>query len=219
MIDDERIKKSIEAALTHDIRINLPQSELEISCEAGNVTLAGTISSIAGKRLARRLAEQTPEVKQVNDLLDVAIAGAMGDKQITQHIRRAFIQERNLDEDQIDIQTDARGRVILRGHVHSQIQRRLAEVLSWWVPGVSNVKNLLVLNPDEEDNDEELKDNLLIILEKDPIVNPKQFQLTVEDRIVTLEGRVNSDIEREAAERDCWFTPGVLDVDNKLMVA
>jgi osmotically-inducible protein OsmY len=218
MNEDERIKKAIEGALTHDIRINLPQSALDIACEQGYVTLSGTVSSIAGKRLARRLAEQTAGPGKVNDLLDVAIVQSMGDKEISQHIRRSFIQERNIEEDHIDIETDLQGRVILRGDVHSLVQRRLCEVLSWWVPGVRNVRNLLVINPNEEDNDEEFKDNLLVILEKDPMVDPKHFQLLVRNGVVSLRGRANSAMERDAAENDCWYTPGVVDVDNQLEV-
>jgi osmotically-inducible protein OsmY len=218
MNDDERIKKAIEGALTHDIRINLLQSDLEITCDGGEVTLSGTISSIAGKRLARRLAEQVPGVRKVSDLLETPVTQAMGDKEITQHVRHSFIQERNIEEEHIDIQTDQRSHVLLRGTVRSLVQLRLCEVLSWWVPGVRNVHNLLVVNPHEEDNDEELKDNLLTILEKDPLVDPKHFQLLVGNRTVTLRGRASSRTERDAAEKDCWYTPGVADVDNQLEV-
>lgn len=216
MNENERLKKAVEGALTHDARINLPQSDVRIACDTGTVALSGTISSIAGKRLAGRLAGQVPGVRKVDDQLDVAVTRTMGDKEITQHIRHALLQERNIEEDQIDIQTDPEGRVTLRGQVHSLIQYRLCEALSWWVPGARNVTNLLVVNPPEEDNDEELKDNLLVILEKDPLVDPKHFQLVVRDKKVTLRGQANSPVERDAAENSCWFTPGVVDVDNQL---
>lgn len=219
MNDNERLKKAVEGALTHDVRINLPQSDVRIACDTGTVTLSGTISSIAGKRLSGRLAGQVAGVKRVDDQLDVAVAHAMGDKEITQHIRHALLQERNIEEDQIDIQTDLDGHVILRGKVHSLIQYRLCEVLCWWVPGVRNVRNLLVINPPEEDNDAELKDNLMVILEKDPLVDPKHFQLVIREGKVILRGQANSPVEREAAENDCWFTPGVIDVDNQLTIA
>lgn len=218
MNDDERIRKLIEGALTKDVRIKLPESNLRISYHDGTATLAGIIDTIAGKRLAIRLAEQVPGVRQAYDLLDVAIAHRMGHKEITQHIRHAFIQERNIDEEHIDIETDIDGHVTLRGRVHSMVQYRLCEVMSWWVPGVRNVRNMIVIVPQEEDNDEELKDNLLVILEKDPLVDPKHFKVQVSDGMVTLRGRANSDIEKAAAENDCWFTPGVVDVNNQLAV-
>ena len=107
----------------------------------------------------------------------------------------------------------------MRGVVHSLIQRRLCEVLCWWVPGVTEVRNLLVVNPAEEDSDEELRDNLIIVLEKDVLVNPKKFRVEVRGGRVTLRGQVDSETERDAAEKDCWYTPGVEDVDNRLTLA
>lgn len=218
MNDDERIRKAVEGALTHDVRINLPQSDIGITCENGTVTLSGTVSSIAGKRLAGRLAARVLGVRKVEERLDVAQVQSMGDKEICRHIRDSIIQERNIEVDKIVIHSDPEGHVLLRGTVHSLVEFRLCEVLCWWVPGVRNVRNLLVIHPPEEDNDEELKDNLHIILEKDAMVDPKHFQLTVHSGVVTLRGRANSVIERDAAENDCWYTPGVVDVENELTV-
>jgi len=142
----------------------------------------------------------------------------MGDLEIAEHVRKAFIQERNIEEGHIEIETDPDGAVILRGAVHSLIQKRLCEVLCWWIPGVTDVRNLLVVDPPEQDNDEEMKDNLITIMEKDVLVHPEKFRLDVRDRTVTLRGRVDTLTERDAAEKDCWYTPGVFDVVNELTV-
>jgi osmotically-inducible protein OsmY len=80
------------------------------------------------------------------------------------------------------------------------------------------VQNLLVVDPPEQDNDEELKDNLITIMEKDVLVNPKKFRIDVRQGVVTLRGRVDSPIEKSASEKDCWYTPGVIDVVNELTV-
>jgi osmotically-inducible protein OsmY len=158
-------------------------------------------------------------VKSVHDELRVETPNPMGDLEIAEHIRRSFVAERNIEEAQIDIETDNRGGVILRGSVRSLIQVRLCEVLSWWVRGVTDVRNLLVVHPPEEDNDEELKDNLTTIMEKDFLVDPKKFRIEVREGVVTLRGQVGSEIEKDAAEKDCWYTPGVIDVVNQLQVA
>ena len=89
-------------------------------------------------------------------------------------------------------------------------------MLCWWIPGVTSVANLIAVQPEEFDNDDELKDNLVTILEKDVLVNPRKFRLTVKDGCVTLSGRADSETERDAAERDCWYTPGVREVTNNL---
>jgi osmotically-inducible protein OsmY len=219
MTDDLRIIKDIEGALTHDTRINLSQCELVIASEGGYVELRGKVHSVAAKRLAPLLAGRISGVQKVSDEMLVERDEIMGDKELVQHIRRAFIEERNIEEHHVEIDADPEGRVILRGHVHSLAQRRLCEVLAWWAPGTADVRNLLVLDPPEEDNDEELKDNLLVILDKDRIVHPENFQLQVKYGVVTLRGRAQSDTEKKGAEHDCWFCPGVINVDNQLIVS
>jgi osmotically-inducible protein OsmY len=215
---DLKIVQQTTGQFTHDLRINVQQSDLAVGCAEGVVTLRGTVPSVAAKRLAARLAAAVPGVKGVDDQLRVTSHMAMGDQQITNHINRSFLQERNLQGEQIDLQVRNSGEVTLRGTVHSLVYWRLAEVLCWWIPGVTAVDNQLRIDPPEQDSDEELKDNLLVILGKDMLVDPSRFQLQVADGVVTLSGAVPSAVTREAAEKDCWYTPGVVDVVNELTV-
>jgi osmotically-inducible protein OsmY len=214
---DLKIIQQTTGQLTHERRINLVQSELAVGCADGLVTLRGTVPTVASKRLAARLAASVPGVRGVSDQLQVSSPMPMGDQQIHNHIHRSFIQERNLEADDIAIEVQ-NGRVTLRGEVHSLVYLRLAEVLCWWIPGVTSVDNQLEINPPEQDSDEELRDNLQVILGKDMLVDPSRFQLEVANGVVTLRGAVASAVTREAAEKDCWYTPGVVDVINELAV-
>jgi osmotically-inducible protein OsmY len=218
MNSDRQIIQQIEGAFTRDPRVKPNPGDLAVQSEGGYVTLSGTLPSVAAKRLAVSLARSVPGVKNIEDRTRVEAPNPMGDLEIAQHARHAFIQERNIEENHIDIETDAEGGITLRGTVHSLVQRRLCEVLSWWIPGVTEVRNLLVVDPPEEDNDEELKDNLITIMEKDVLVNPKKFRVEVRNGRVTLRGRVDTETEGDAAEKDCWYTPGVREVDNQLTV-
>jgi osmotically-inducible protein OsmY len=215
---EREIIRQIQGALTRDLRVNLPASDISISGVEGYVTVSVSVDSVAEWRLAPRLAAQIQGVKTVDDRLRVSPPNPMCDLEIAEHVRHALIQERNIEEQNIDIETDTDGGVILRGHVRSLIQKRLSEVLCWWIPGVTSVQNLLVVDPPEQDNDEELKDNLITIMEKDVLVNPKKFRIDVRQGVVTLRGRVDSPIEKSASEKDCWYTPGVIDVVNELTV-
>ena len=219
MNQDQMIVKELEGVLTHDPRIEIESCDLTMTSDAGSVTLAGRVPSVAAKRIAVRLAQGVAGVQKVTDELRVVAPNPMGDLEITDHIRHAFIQEGNLEENNIVIDTDPDGGVILRGQVRSLIQRRLAEVLCWWVPGVTDVRNLLVVNPAEQDNDDELKDNLITIMEMDSLVNPRNFKISVTDGEVRLSGRASSETERSAAEKDCWYSPGVVNVVNELRVS
>jgi osmotically-inducible protein OsmY len=213
---ERKIIQGIEGALTRSLHAN--PAGVAVACDRGRITLDGTVESVAAKRLAVRAAATAPGVTSVDDRLRVAPPSTMGDLEIAEHVRHAFLQERNIEEDHIEIAVDVDGGVTLRGHVHSLAQRRLCEVLCWWVPAVTDVRNLLAVEPPEADNDEELRDNLITILEKDVLVNPKKFRLEVRGGVVSLRGRVDSPIEKSAAENDCWFTPGVVGVVNELTV-
>ncbi len=78
--------------------------------------------------------------------------------------------------------------------------------------------NRIAIEPPDQDSDEELRDNLLVILEKDVLVDPSKFQVQVDKGQVRLLGRVDSPLEKDAAEKDCWYTPGVIDVENRLEI-
>ncbi len=218
MSADPELVRKIKSALTRDTRVNLDLSELAIDEEGGAVSLSGTVPSVAAIRRAVRLTEEVTGVKNIENRLRIPVVTSMGATELNQRLRNALIQERNIEEDHIEIDTSRDGDVLLRGSVHSLVQRRLCEVLCWWSPGVASVRNLIVVSPPDQDTDEELKDNLEIILEKDPMVDPKKFHTEVHDAKVTLRGQVNSETEKDAAERDCWYTPGVVEVANELTI-
>ncbi|HKL25074.1 MAG TPA: BON domain-containing protein [Desulfuromonadales bacterium] len=216
MADAQDLQKNLEAALTQHGRINAAKCELQLSIDGNRVLLQGKLDSVAAKRLIRSVAAQTAGIEQVKDQTLVARPEKMGDQEMTRHIHRAFIQDGNIELEQVQIESDQLGRVTLRGKVHSLMQLRLCEVICWWVPGVADVDNQLTVDPPEPGNDDELRDNLLVILSKDRLVQPENFQVLVRDGIVFLQGQARSEAEKSAAENNCWYCPGVVDVDNRL---
>jgi osmotically-inducible protein OsmY len=85
------------------------------------------------------------------------------------------------------------------------------------VPGSRDVINGLERQP-EQDNDAEITDAVRLALEKDPFVDANQIRVTTEGRIVTLEGIVAKEGEREMAESDAWYVFGIDGVQNWLEV-
>ena len=91
-------------------------------------------------------------------------------------------------------------------------------MLAWWVPGSRDVINGLAVEPPEEDNDEAIADAVRLALEKDPFVDAGQVRIGVRQAVVTLQGLVPSEAEREMAELDAWYVFGVDGVDNRIEV-
>ena len=96
--------------------------------------------------------------------------------------------------------------------------KRLAGALAWWVPGSRDVLNCLEVVPPEDDNNDEITDAVKIVLDRDPFVDDVQVLVSTRDRVVTLEGAVRSEGEKDMAEFDAWFVFGVDRVINNLQV-
>ena len=115
----------------------------------------------------------------------------------------------------IDIRVED-GVVTLDGDVIGLAQKRLAGALAWWVPGSRDIINGLGVTPPEADSDFEIADAVRLLLEKDPFVNADQLRVSVRDAVVTIDGLVPTEAERDVAEHDAWYVFGVEDVVNRV---
>jgi len=207
--DDALIVTGIISRLTGEPKLNLDRCDVSITSDNGLVTVSGIVDDIAAKRLAVRYARMQDGVRMVIDDLMTAVANRMSDKEIVKHITDAFIFDPYIDASTLDVSADNQGRVILTGKVRSWAVYRLCEVLSWWVPGVSSVNNLIEIDPPPQCSDGELRENIIAILEQDVLVDRSKISVSVENSMVTLKGWAPSSLHRDAAEKDCWYTPGV----------
>lgn len=233
----EEVLKEVRAAFEHEPRINLHQYPVHMALSDGDLILEGEMAHVAAKKVALELAAAVPGVSGIVDRLKVTPAQRMGDGAIRDHVRDALLQEpvfencriRVWDKNQVetcrepipksagDIEVAVEdGVVTLNGQVPSLSHKRLAGVLVWWVPGSRDVINGLDVVPPEEDNDDEITDAVCLVLEKDPFVNADQIRVSTRNAVVTLEGLVINDTEKDMAEFDAWYVFGVDRVINKL---
>jgi len=111
------------------------------------------------------------------------------------------------------------GVVTLDGWVISLSHKRLAGVLAWWTPGCRDVVNALEVVPPEQDGDDEISDALLLVLEMDPLIlHSGRIRIQTQDGVVTLQGLVRSQAEKERAEQDAWCLFAVDNVINRIAV-
>ena len=201
--------------------------------------LAGNVEHIAGKKIALQLAAAIDPTLRIVDRLRVSPAAAMSDGEIRDHVVKALLAEPALEQCLLhsrlakELESHRKtilepvgtivievcgGVVTLNGEVPSLSHKRLAGVLTWWVPGCRDVINGLEEVPPEQDNDDELADAVRLALEKDPFVNASKIRLTSKDWIVTLAGLVPNRTMKQMAERDAWYVLGVREVINRLRV-
>jgi osmotically-inducible protein OsmY len=237
----DQVIKALRAAFEHERRINLHQYpiNIEFSESDGVITLEGEVEHIAAKKLAMELAASKPGVTGIVDRLHIAPAEHRGDGAILVAVRDALLQETGLQNCSIHLQSKGKvevvqdslvqphgliivsvnnGVVLLDDHVTSLSQKRLAGVLAWWVPGSRDVINGLEVVPPEEDNDDEVTEAVRMVLEKDRFVQADQIRVSTRNFIVTLDGAVRTESEKEMAEFDAWYVFGVDNVINNLEV-
>lgn len=217
-MNETEIIKTIKASLEKGLHIDLIKNPIRIRPEKNAVLMEGAVEKIAHKKMAILIAMSAPGVSGVIDRLKVKPAKEMGDKEIRNHILDAFAEEPTLNSIAMELEVND-GIVDIEGTVPSLSHKRLAGVLAWWVPGTRDVINSLEVNPPEEDSDDEITDAVLLALEKNKLVNHSNIKVSTKNWVVTLEGAVQSEAAKNAAEDDAWYVWGVNRVVSRLAVA
>lgn len=239
MSERERVLKEVRAAFEREPRINLHKYPVKMEFSDGVLTLEGEVEHIAAKKLSMELAAAVPGVSGIVDRLHIVPSTHMGDGAILDAVRDALLQEPTLMNCSIqvirkgqletvrDVTVESHGMirvsvtegvVLLDDHVISMTQKRLAGVLAWWVPGSRDVINGMDVVSDQPDSDEELAKAVRIVLKKDPFVNGERIRAAAKQSVVTLDGDVPSNPQKEMAEFDAWYVFGVDKVVNRLEV-
>jgi len=234
----EQILDKVRKALHSEPKIDLAHHPLRLSWAVGDLTIEGEVADIAAKKLALERAAAVAGVLGIVDRLRVTPAEPMGDDQIRTLVCDALQQDTAFaactisawDKGKLDVvqaPEPSAGTitvavndcvVTLDGDVPGLGLKRLAGVLAWWVPGSGDVINGLGVTPPEDDNDEEITDAIRIALEKDPFVNADQVRVSTHNAIVTLDGLVPKESERDMAEFDAWYVFGVDKIVNRIKV-
>jgi len=218
------------AALEKDPDINLHESPIHVTYH-DSLRLEGEVANIIVKRKARRIAMQLSGLPDIEDRLLLRPGERRTGKALLDAVVSALSQEPAFRDLAIHPHpaTEGGGRdwigvnvsecvVRLDGQVGSLSHRRLAEVITWWVPGSCDVHNHMRVKPAEKDNDGEISDAVSMILEKDPLLHAESLTVHTKDREVTLSGAVHSDEQRRMAIYDCWYVPGVHGVHDRMQV-
>lgn len=216
---------AVQAALAHHPRLGR-NAELAIDLTDGAVTLDGTLTDIAARRLIPRIAAEAAGVG-IRDRLRLAIGAPRDDAAIAKDLEQALRTEplfagygiaatpgggEALTVDVLD------GVARLEGRVEGLHRRRLAEVLAWWTPGCADVDNRLRVEPPEQDSDDAITEALRLVLERDRRVDAARIAVRTLDRVVMLIGVVPEEEQKTAAADDAWFVAGVHDVRNRIRV-
>jgi osmotically-inducible protein OsmY len=123
-LDDEALKVQVRLALS--LNRELEGTDIQVSAFRREVVLAGRVATEAQRRLAVRIARDTPGVASVADRL-VPMGG--GEDGGPSAVERALSENRNLAGYAINVEEEA-GRLVLVGRVRTGAEKDLAELLA-----------------------------------------------------------------------------------------
>jgi len=215
--EDAEIAGDVREVLDWDRRLDA--TNIGVNVVDGVVTLSGTVATLGEKRIAIEDAWRVKGVRAVRDDLVVHPLAMRTDGDIAADVVNALRFDHRVDERHIRVHV-ADAIVTLTGDVGSIAEKRAAEEDAWYTAGVADVINELVVAPLPMRPDEDIEADVRAAITRDTrISDPTRISVDSVEGTVYLRGGVENAAERAAADDDAWFTAGVLDVVNELVIA
>ena len=141
--DDTGIASRVASIL--EWNVSVPAGRIRIEVEKGVVTLTGRVDWKFQSDAARKAITGVDGVTGIANLLEIHNPVCPDD--IRDGIAAAYRRLAALDTDAVSIKTDGSA-VILSGQVRSHHERDVAERAAWASPGVTAIRNDIVVAPD-----------------------------------------------------------------------
>jgi osmotically-inducible protein OsmY len=215
---DEQIKLDVIDQLKWDSRVDVSKIFVEVA--GGTVKLTGSVPSYRMREIAGMDVLDVKGVMYIENDLKVQYGSIFvppSDEQIGLSIEKMLSWDPDIDSDGIEITVNA-GNVILRGSVDAIWKKLKAEEMTSNLNGVLNVVNKLAVVPTDTYIDQTISEGIMGALERNIHVNARDINIKVENQIVTLSGNVPSWKAYQAARDAALYTPGVIHVQNNLVV-
>jgi osmotically-inducible protein OsmY len=192
-------------------------SAVGVTVHDGVVSLAGHVKSHAEKVAAEKAARRVHGVHAIVNEIDVRLprTDERDDADIAAVAVQALRWTSSVPEDHVRLIVDE-GWIRLEGEVEWHYQRQAAENAVRYLSGVRGVTNNIRLS--ERVHARDVKDAIAAALKRSAEVEAQQISVEVRNGTVVLRGKVHSWAERRAAERAAWAAPGVIAVDDHLIV-
>lgn len=216
MRTDSQIKTDVEAELKWDPDIDA--TDIAVAVKSGVVTLTGFVRSYAQKYQAERTVKRVAGVVGVANDIEVRLPSSneRPDPEIARDAVAALKNELPYSSENMKVIVKD-GWLTLEGSAEWNYQRTRAEDAVRRVKGVRGVINMIALKPRVTPS--EIKSKIEDAFRRSAQVDAQRITVEANGGEVTLKGTVRSWAERQEAERAAWRAPGVVKVDNRIVVS
>lgn len=216
MKTNEDLQKDVQDAIKWEPLLRA--AEIGVTVNDGVVTLSGTVDSYAKKSEAETAAKQVTGVKVVIEQIEIKTYSNLynrDDNDLANEVLNAYKWNWEIPNDKMKVKVE-NGWITLEGEFQWNYQREAAERLIKNLAGIKGVSNRITLK--SETHDEIEKMGIESALARNWSIKEQDIEVKVSGTKVTLTGSVDSFYQKEEAARIAWNAPGVLSVDNELLV-
>ncbi|KNY06764.1 ornithine aminotransferase [Achromobacter piechaudii] len=215
-MSDAALRERVLSALAFEPSID--ELHIGVSVEDGVVTLTGHVGTYAQKLAAEDTVQRVKGVRGIAQEIEVRAAAdkQLADDQIAARALSIMAWDATIPDGNVQVKVQ-HGWVTLSGTVDWFYQREAAACAVHKLSGVMGVSNLINVAPTVQAGD--IKRKIEAALQRSAQIEAGRIAVSVHGTTVVLDGSVNSWVERGAAERAAWTVPGVIDVQDRLVVA
>ena len=209
---DVRVRDAVMRQLDWDPEVDA--SAVGVSVRNGAVTLTGFIDTYSGKLAAERAAKRVHGVRAVANDIGVRLRLDRTDPDIAEDAAYALRLRSAIPENVQAVVHN--GHITLTGNVDWLYQKESAEKAVRHIRGVREVLNYITVAPKAAVRDVRLR--IVKGLHQNADVDARHITVTVSGGKATLTGTVGTWLQRDSAERAAANAPGIVDVDNRIVV-
>ncbi|GLU57242.1 ornithine aminotransferase [Dyadobacter frigoris] len=216
MKTNEELQKDVQDAIKWEPL--LKAAEIGVTAKDGIITPSGTVDSYAKKSEAEAAAKTVAGVKVVVEEIEIRTYSNLlhrDDNDLANEVLNAYKWNWEIPNDKVKVKVE-NGWITLEGAVEWNYQRTAAERLIKKLAGIKGISNLITINTEVHDEIEKM--GIESALGRNWSISKQDIHVKVVGTKVTLTGTVDSWYQKEEAGRIAWNAPGVVSVDNELLV-